>query len=167
MVQLPVGQVLASERRRAEAGGRDRTGDHLSHRRQGDTSLLVRTGERYVWGLAPSGRGRMVGGERNQGPAPQGVAAGEARVVLDTEESNLVSIVGDGRGGCYAGGDSRGQIVHVSADGKASTAYDAAEDEVRALALGPTAHSTLAGLRFRHVGSRGGDPASSNRSRAQ
>src|SRR4029453_9459406 len=65
------------------------------------------------------------------------IRGGKSEILLDTDESNLVSIVPDGKGGAYAGGDSHGRIAHVPASGPARTVFDAAEDEVRALAIGP------------------------------
>jgi hypothetical protein len=66
--------------------------------------------------------------------------------LLDSDESNLVSLVSDGRGGAFAGGDSKGRIFHVRANGSLTTAYDAGEDEVRALAMGPDGALYAAGL---------------------
>lgn len=112
---------------------------------KGDTTLLARTGERYVWGLAPAGSGAWWAATGTRGRLMK-ISAGKATTVLDSDESNLVSIVSDGRGGCYAGGDSKGRVVHVSANGDRSTTYDAAEDEVRALALGADGALYAAGL---------------------
>ena len=106
----------------------------------GDTTRLGSTGERYVWGLAPAGAPGKGGSSAwylatgTRGRLMK-LAGGKATVLLDTEESNLVSLVADGKGGAFAGGDSRGRVYHVTADGTASTLFDAAEDEVRALAL--------------------------------
>jgi len=102
---------------------------------RGDTSVVVRTGERYVWGLAPGRNGAWYAATGTRGRVLR-IEGGRARVVLDTDESNLVSIIPDGAGGIYAGGDSKGRVVHVRADGSARTVFDAPEDEVRALALG-------------------------------
>ena len=112
---------------------------------KGDTTRLASTGERYVWGLAPAGKGAWWAATGTHGRLMK-LERGKSQIVLDTDESNLVSIVGDGHGGCYAGGDSKGRIVHVTASGEASAAYDAAEDEVRALALGEDGALYAAGL---------------------
>jgi hypothetical protein len=101
----------------------------------GDTSRLAATGERHVWGLLPAGGGAWYAATGTRGRLLR-LASGRAEVLLDTEESNLVSLVSDGKGGIYAGGDSRGRVYHVSASGVARTLFDAAEDEVRALAVG-------------------------------
>jgi hypothetical protein len=134
-VRLPVGQVLslATDGDGLVAG----TGpEGLIYRigARGDTALLARTHERYVWGLAPAGRGTWWAATGTRGRLLR-VSRGKTEVVLDSDESNLVSLVSDGRGGAYAGGDSKGRVLRVTASGDASTAYDAAEDEVRALAL--------------------------------
>lgn len=101
----------------------------------GDTSRLAETGERHVWGLVPAARGAWFAATGTRGRLLR-VSAGRADVVLDTEESNLVSLASDGKGGIYAGGDSRGRVYHVEATGESRTLFDAPEDEVRALAVG-------------------------------
>jgi len=112
---------------------------------KGDTTLLAKTGERYVWGLASAGGGTWWAATGTRGRLMK-VSSGKATTVLDSDESNLVSIVADGHGGCYAGGDSKGRVIHVSANGTKTTTYDAAEDEVRALALGADGALYAAGL---------------------
>jgi hypothetical protein len=112
---------------------------------------LGSSGERYVWGLAPAGApGKAGSGAWYLATGTRGrlmkLAGGKATVLLDTEESNLVSMVADGKGGVFAGGDSRGRVYRVTADGAASTLFDAAEDEVRALALSPDGTLWAAGL---------------------
>jgi hypothetical protein len=117
----------------------------------GDTTRLAATGERYVWGLVPAGApGRAGSGAWYAATGTRGrlmkLAGGKATVLLDTEESNLVSLIADGKGGALAGGDSRGRVYRVSADGTATTLFDAAEDEVRALAIEPNGVVWAAGL---------------------
>ncbi len=102
---------------------------------RGDTTRLARTGERYVWALAPAAKGGWWAASGTRGRLLR-IAEGSVRTVLDTDESNLVCLLPDGHGGVYAGGDSRGRLVHVAADGTARTVFDAAEDEIRALAFG-------------------------------
>lgn len=133
---LPVGQVLALA---ADGDGvmAGTAPDGAIYRigAKGDTSLVVRTGERYVWALAPGSRGVWYAATGTRGRIMR-IEGGKARVVLDTDESNLVSLISDGKGGVFAGGDSKGRVLHVAADGVTSTVFDAAEDEVRALVLG-------------------------------
>ncbi len=112
---------------------------------RGDTTLLARTGERYVWGLAPARKGAWYAATGTRGRLLE-VAPGRARTILDSDESNLVSLAADGKGGAFAGGDSRGRIFWAHADGSVTTAYDAAEDEIRALAFGPDGALYAAGL---------------------
>jgi hypothetical protein len=101
----------------------------------GDTSRLAVTGERHVWGLVPAARGGWFAATGTRGRLLR-LSAGRADIVLDTEESNLVSLVSDGKGGVYAGGDSRGRVYHVATTGESRTVFDAPEDEVRALTMG-------------------------------
>ena len=135
-VKLPVGQVLslANDGDGLVAG----TGPNgLIYRigARGDTALMCRTGERYVWGVVSAGKGAWYAATGTRGRLLR-IENGRARVVLDTDESNLVCLIPDGKGGAFAGGDSKGRVVRVRADGSASTVFDASEDEVRALAIG-------------------------------
>lgn len=122
----------------------------------GDTSLVVRTGERYVWAIVPAGRGAFWAATGTRGRLLR-VEGGKASIVFDSEESNLVSLVADGRGGVYFGGDSQGRVYHVAADGTAATLYDAAEDEIRALARGADGSLWAAALSLTAVTSEGSD----------
>jgi hypothetical protein len=145
-VRLAAGQVLslAADAQGLVAGtGPDGRVYRVSAK--GDTSLIARTGERYVWGLVPAGSGSWWAATGTRGRLMK-VTAGKATIALDSDESNLVSMASDGHGGCYAGGDSKGRVMHVAADGATSTTYDAAEDEVRALALGDDGALYAAGL---------------------
>jgi len=99
----------------------------------GDTTRLAATNERYVWALAPAGKGVWYAASGTRGRLLR-VSQTRCEIVLDTEESNLVSLVSDGRGGVYTGGDSRGRVYHVTSAGVSRTLFDAAEDEIRALA---------------------------------
>ena len=136
-VRLPVGQVLslATDGDGLVAGtGPEGLVYHVGAR--GDTARLCSTGERYVWALAPAGANAWFAATGTHGRLFR-VRAGRSELVFDSDESNLVSLAPDGSGGVYAGGDSKGRIVHVSANGAPRTVYDASEDEIRALAVGP------------------------------
>jgi len=135
-VKLPVGQVLALARDGdGVVAGTAPGGVVYRVGARGDTATLVRTGERYVWGIAPGARGVWYAATGTRGRLIR-IEGGKGRIVLDTDESNLVSIVPDGKGGVYCGGDSRGRVIHVAGDGVARTVFDASEDEIRALAIG-------------------------------
>ena len=129
----------------------------------GDTTRVAATGERYVWGLVPAGApGKAGSGTWFAATGTRGrilrLAQGKTSVLLDTEESNLVCMIADGKGGVLAGGDSRGRIYRVTADGTASTLFDAGEDEVRALALAPDGAVWAAGLSVSAASDDGGGP---------
>ena len=135
-VRLPVGQVLclAPDGAGVIAG----TGpEGLIYRigARGDTTLLARTGERYVWGLARGAAGSWYAATGTHGKLFR-IENGHPKVVLDSDESNLISLIEDGAGGAYTGGDSKGRVIHVTAKGVARTLFDAPEDEIRALARG-------------------------------
>jgi hypothetical protein len=145
-VKLPVGQVLslAQDGDGLVAGtGPDGLIYHISAR--GDTTRLAKTGERYVWGLAPAGKGAWYAATGTHGKLMR-VEGSRTRVVIDSDESNLVSLVSDGHGGAFAGGDSHGRILWARADGTVTTVFDATEDEIRALALAPDGTLYAAGL---------------------
>ncbi len=151
-VRLPAGQVLslaASGEGLLAGTGPEGTIYRVSAR--GDTALLLRTGERYVWGLAPAAGGDWYAATGTKGRLLR-ISGGKARVVLDTDESNLVSILADGHGGVFAGGDSKGRVFHLSADGTARTLFDASEDEIRGLALGKDGALYAAALTASAVG---------------
>lgn len=104
---------------------------------RGDTTRLASTGEKYVWALARAGKSAWYAATGTKGRLVR-IEGGVTRTLLDTEESNLISLAEDGAGGVYAGGDSKGRIVRVRADGRATTVFDAPEDEVRALTVDPS-----------------------------
>uniref|UniRef100_A0A832I0L9 WD40 repeat domain-containing protein n=1 Tax=Eiseniibacteriota bacterium TaxID=2212470 RepID=A0A832I0L9_UNCEI len=156
-VRLPVGQVLslAVDGDRLLAG----TGpDGLVYRigARGDTALAARTGERYVWGIAPAGRDAWWLATGTRGRLLK-LEAGRVRTVHDSDESNLVSLTPDGRGGAFAGGDSKGRIYHARADQTVRTVFDASEDEVRGLALAPDGALYAAALSAQAVTGADGD----------
>jgi len=102
---------------------------------KGDTTLLARTGERYVWALAPGEKGAWWAATGTHGKLMR-IEGGKARDIFDSEESNLTCLASDGQGGVYAGGDSQGRVYRVTAAGRATTLYDSAEDEIRAIVRG-------------------------------
>jgi hypothetical protein len=145
-VKLPAGQVLslAADGEGVIAG----TGpEGLIYRvgARGDTTRLAKTGERYVWGLVSAGNGAWWAATGTKGRLLR-VSGGKVETVFDSDESNLVSLIADGSGGVYTGGDSKGRLFRVSRTGATRTIYDAAEDEIRAIALGSDGAVYAAGL---------------------
>ncbi len=123
---------------------------------KGDTTLVASTGERYVWAIVPAGRGVLWAATGTRGRLLR-IEGGRSNVVFDSEESNLVSLVSDGHGGVYFGGDSQGRIYHFDSGGALTTLFDAAEDEIRALALGSDGTLWAAGLSLSAVSSDSDD----------
>lgn len=123
---------------------------------KGDTSLVASTGERYVWALAPAGRGAVWAATGTRGRLLR-IEGGKVHVVFDSDESNLVSLVPDGRGGADFGGDSQGRIYRLASDGSVTTLYDAAEDEIRALARDADGSLWAAALTLSAVSTESGD----------
>lgn len=157
---LPVGQVLSlAVDGDALLAGTGPDGAIYRIGARGDTSLVVRTGERYVWGLAPGPKGVWYAATGTRGRVMR-IEGARARVVLDSDESNLVSIIPDGSGGVYAGGDSKGRVMHLALDGTVRTVYDAPEDEVRALAIGADGALYAAALTVSAVSGAGGSARS-------
>jgi Big-like domain-containing protein len=157
LARLPVGQILslASDGDGVVAGTAP---GGLIYRigARGDTALVARTGERYVWGLVPAAGGGWYAATGTRGRLLR-VNGRNARVVLDTEESNLVSLIAGPRGAVYTGGDSKGRIYRVAGDHELRTVYDASEDEVRALAFGPDAALYAVALSASAVSEEEGD----------
>lgn len=122
----------------------------------GDTTLVARTNERYVWAIVPGANGVVWAATGTRGQLLR-IEKGVPRVVFDSEESNLVSLVSDGAGGVYSGGDSRGRIYRTLASGETRTEFDAPEDEVRALARGADGSLWAAALSVAAVSSEGDD----------
>ena len=102
---------------------------------KGDTTRVASTGERYVWAVAPAGKGAVWAATGTKGRLLR-IDNGKASIAFDSDESNLVCLSPDGAGGVDFGGDSQGRVYHLAANGKAWTLFDAAEDEIRALARG-------------------------------
>lgn len=127
---------------------------------KGDTTRLAATNERYVWALAAAGKGAWYAASGTRGRLLR-VTATRCEIVLDTEESNLVSLASDGHGGVYAGGDSRGRVYHLNAAGVARTLFDAAEDEIRALATDPSGQVWAAALSASATSMTGGSASGS------
>lgn len=135
-VRLAAGQVLSLSYAHGElVAGTAPNGLLYRIGLTGDTALMARTGERYVWGLAPAGKGEWFAATGSRGRVLH-IRGGRCEILFDSEESNVISIVGDGAGGVYAGGDSRGRVFHVRPGRPTRTVFDAAEDEIRALAVG-------------------------------
>jgi hypothetical protein len=156
-VRLPAGQVLSLARDGdGLLAGTGPGGLVYRITAKGDTSLFVRTGERYVWGLAPAGRGAWIAATGTRGRLLR-LERGRATIALDTDESNLVSIASDASGRVFAGGDSKGRVFMLRADGSAATVFDAAEDEVRAVTVGPDGALYAAGLSSAAVTVAAGD----------
>ncbi len=135
-VRLPVGQVLSlAWMNGALYAGTGPEGLVYRIGAKGDTALVARTGERYVWGLAAGSNGALWAATGTRGRLLL-IEGGKVRTILDSDESNLTCALADGRGGAWAGGDSKGRVFHAGADGALATVLDASEDEIRALALG-------------------------------
>ena len=162
-VRLPVGQVISL----AASGGGVVAGtgpEGLIYRigAGGDTALLCNTGERYVWGLAAASGSAWYAATGTRGRLLK-IDGKNVRVLLDSDESNLPSLVSDGKGGVFSGGDSRGRVFRVAADGSLRTVFDATEDEVRALALGADGALFAAALSASAVSEEGGEVGGSDR----
>lgn len=156
-VRLPVGQVLSlAADGDGVLAGTAPGGVVYRIGARGDTAVFARTGERYVWALAPGKNAQSWYAASGTRGRLYRIERGSARVVLDSDESNLVSLLADGKGGVYAGGDSKGRVFHVSEDGTPRTVFDAAEDEVRGLAFGPDGALYAAALSGSALSSGGG-----------
>jgi hypothetical protein len=93
-------------------------------------------GVQYVWAIRQTADGNLYAATGPDGQLFEIKPDGSQRVVLDTDENNLLTLVSDGKDLLYAGTDPNGLVYRVNRKtGESFILYDAAETEVSALAL--------------------------------
>jgi hypothetical protein len=93
-------------------------------------------GVQYVWGMALTADGNLYAATGPTGKLFEIKPDGTQRVLLATDENNLLSLLSDGKDTLYVGTDPNGLVYRVNRKTGASfVLYDAAESEVSALAL--------------------------------
>lgn len=93
---------------------------------------------RYVWGLAFAPDGSLLAATGPDGQLWRRPPDGGAwELLLDSPQRHLLCVVADREGAAYAGSDGEGLLYRVAPDGRASVLFDAPQDEIHALAIGP------------------------------
>jgi hypothetical protein len=93
--------------------------------------------DKYIWSLAVLPDGALAVGTGDKGKLYRVRAAGaqpEASLLIDTNETHVISLAVDARGQLIAGTDPGGLVLRVSPDGKAFALLDASLREIHALA---------------------------------
>jgi hypothetical protein len=98
--------------------------------------LLTAENVQYVWALAQTPDGNIYAATGPAGQLYEIKPDGSKRVLLETAESNLLSLVSDGKDLLYLGTDPHGLVYRVNRKtGESFVLYNAVESEVSALAL--------------------------------
>ncbi|HWS87386.1 MAG TPA: hypothetical protein VN282_10495 [Pyrinomonadaceae bacterium] len=96
--------------------------------------------DKYIWSLAVlPADGALVVGTGDTGKLYRVTAAGtkpEAALLIDTNETHVISLAADGQGNLYAGTDPGGLVLRVSPQGKAFALFDSPLREIHALSVG-------------------------------
>ena len=103
--------------------------------------------DKYIWSLAFTSDGALAVGTGDTGKLYRVRAAGAApamSLLIDVNETHVISLAADARGNLYAGTDPGGLILRVSPGGKAFALFDAPLREIHALA--PAADGSLYAL---------------------
>src|SRR5688500_7686008 len=98
--------------------------------------VLKAEGVQYVWSIRQTGDGNLYAATGPAGQLFEIKPDGSNRVLLDTDENNLLSLISDGKDLLYAGTDPNGLVYRVNRrTGESFILYDAAETEISSLAL--------------------------------
>jgi hypothetical protein len=116
-------------------------GDHgriLAIDKAGDKphEIFSAKGVQYVWAICQGANGNLYAATGPNGQLFEITPDGKQKVLLDSPENNLLSLIFDGKKTLYAGTDPNGLVYRVNLDtGKAFVLYDAPESEISALAM--------------------------------
>jgi hypothetical protein len=94
--------------------------------------------DKYIWSLALMGDGSLAVGTGDTGKLYRVRAAGakpEASLLVDTNETHIISLAADARGNLIAGTDPGGLVLRISPEGKVFALFDSPLREIHALAL--------------------------------
>lgn len=98
--------------------------------------LFEAEGVQYIWGLAQTPDGNLYVATGPHGQLYEIKPDESKKMVLQTQESNLLSLISDGKDLLYVGTDPHGLVYRVNRKtGESFVLYNAAEAEVSALAL--------------------------------
>jgi sugar lactone lactonase YvrE len=94
--------------------------------------------DKYIWSLAVMGDGSLAVGTGDTGKLYRVRASGakpETSLLVDTNETHIISLAADARGNLIAGTDPGGLVLRISPEGKAFALFDSPLREIHALAL--------------------------------
>ncbi|HZK81890.1 MAG TPA: hypothetical protein VFC46_12500, partial [Humisphaera sp.] len=98
--------------------------------------LFQAEGVQYIWGLAQTADGNIYASTGPHGQLYEIKPDGSKRMTLQSNESNLLSLISDGKDTLYVGTDPHGLVYRVNRkSGESFVLYNAAESEVSALVL--------------------------------
>ncbi|HET6246937.1 MAG TPA: hypothetical protein VFE47_04495 [Tepidisphaeraceae bacterium] len=99
-------------------------------------TLFEADGVQYIWGLAQTPDGNIYAATGPNGALYEIKPDGSKRTILETNESNILSLISDGKDLLYLGTDPHGLVYRVNRKtGESFVLFNAAEAEVSALAL--------------------------------
>jgi sugar lactone lactonase YvrE len=96
--------------------------------------------DKYVWSLSFMQDGSLAVGTGDTGRLYRVRAAGskpETSLLIDLNETHIISLASDGKGNLFAGTDPGGLVLRVSPEGKAFALYDSPLREIHSLAAAP------------------------------
>ena len=99
-------------------------------------SIFRSPGVQYVWSMVQTTDGKLYAATGPNGQLFEiDPASGSSKVLLDTDENNLLCLLSDGGDMLFAGSDPNGLVYRINRkSGEVFVVYDAAESEVTALA---------------------------------
>ena len=106
----------------------------------GNAAVYFDPGDKYIWSLAILNDGSLVVGTGDNGKLYRVRTAGakpESSLLINTNQTHVISLVLSKQGDLIAGTDPGGLILRISPDGKAFGLYDAPLREIHALASAP------------------------------
>ena len=106
----------------------------------GKATIYFDPADKYIWSLAILNDGSLAVGTGDNGKLYRVRAAGakpETALLINTNQTHVISLVVSKQGDLIAGTDPGGLILRISPDGKAFGLYDAPLREIHALASAP------------------------------
>jgi sugar lactone lactonase YvrE len=106
----------------------------------GSATVYFDPPDKYIWSLAVMSDGALAVGTGDQGKIYKVAAAGakpESSLLIDINETHIISLATDAQGNLVAGTDPGGLVLRVSPQGKAFALFDSPLREVHALAPAP------------------------------
>jgi hypothetical protein len=119
--------------------------------------------DKYIWSLAVLSDGALAVGTGDTGKLYRVRAAGakpDESLLIDVNETHVISLVVDKAGQLIAGTDPGGLVLRVSPEGKAFALFDSPLREMHALSV--AADNSIYALAVSDAASRGGTPTVSS-----